>query len=1025
MGPHSSRSSVLALFTLTCWALAASAQETTPPAAPQPPSPPAPGAPPPEAPGAPGAAEPAPASQAAPSSEEAKKAYGEEVVVTGTRVRRKDLTTPAPVTVIGRDQIEASGKVSIGEFLQLLPEQGNAPNFQLNNGGATYGADGATRVNLRSLGVNRTLVLVNGRRFVASGLGADASVDLNTIPAAAVERVEILKDGASAVYGSDAIAGVVNVITRTRYDTTEASAQYGISGHGDAQTFDGHLTTGRSGQAGNFLFSLGFFDQKDSWLRDRSWSSHALTYDYTTKSTISGGSYRTPQGSIGLPSDANGNELPACAANALCHGLVTSDPTWTNDAFIRDPSSPLGWRLMTNADTYNYAADNYLTLPARRVQLYSAGDTRFEPARVFYEVSYVQNGTQENAAPMPLNPGDYTLPGTSTPISVSANSMYNPFGVDLPFAGRRLVEFGNRTYRQDLATFRVVTGVDGTLPGDVGLLSGWYWEGFLNYGQTNGTFTTNGAIRNSRIADAVGPSMMVGGVPRCVSTPNDPTTVIPGCVPLNLFGGPNNGSIDPSQIGYLGFEGTSRAYDGLFAVGVNLTGDLVKLTADRPMSLAVGYEFRREAGSQIADPIAASGDSADFNFTSTSGSFQVNEVYGELSIPLLTDAPGAKDLEASVAGRYVNYNTFGGNFSYKLGARYTPIPDATLRGTFSTAFRAPAINELYLGQQETAPIASDPCNFNPATAPPALVAQCAATGVGGGGSGDQSNQVLARTGGNPDLKPETARIYTVGVVLEPRAVANLSVTVDYYDIRVDDIIGYLGVPTILAACYPAASGSSAAPAYCDLVHRATTGRILYVSDVKQNVGQLRTSGIDLSARYGWPTSIGRLGFSFDGSWLGRFDSSQTIAGATQTIHGRGNYDLSGRGFGGALPDYKFNVGASWALAGFSVGALGRVVGSFKECGAFDTTTGHYISTGGLCYADPAAPSRQVGTNATLDLNGAWTRKSSAGRTTVQVGLSNVFDKAPQYVYSAALANSDPTVYDYLGRYFYMRVQQAF
>src|SRR5512138_3028677 len=244
--------SVIVLFSAVCMTPPAWAQ-------PQDASPPAPAEPPPAvppAPGAPATAQPAPGEAAPGSDEGGRKSYGEEVVVTGSRVRRKDLNTPAPVAVIGRAQIEASGKISVGEFLQMLPEQGNAPNFQLNNGGATYGADGATRVNLRSLGVNRTLVLVNGRRFVPSGLGADATVDLNTIPTAAVERIEILKDGASAVYGSDAVAGVVNVITRTTYSGTEASAQYGISGHSDAQTFDGHLTTGRSGQAGNFLFSV-------------------------------------------------------------------------------------------------------------------------------------------------------------------------------------------------------------------------------------------------------------------------------------------------------------------------------------------------------------------------------------------------------------------------------------------------------------------------------------------------------------------------------------------------------------------------------------------------------------------------------------------------------------------------------------------------------------------------------------------------------------------------------------------------
>src|SRR5882724_11112595 len=213
----------------------------------------------------------------APPGEE-RRSITEEVIVTGSRIRRKDLTTPAPVTVVTREQFESSGRMTIGDFLQTMPEQGNAPNFQLNTGGINYGADGATRINLRSLGVARTLVLINGRRVVPGGLGASSGVDLNTIPTEAVDRVEVLKDGASAVYGSDAIAGVVNVITRQRYNGTELGAQYGSSQRADAQTFDAHVTTGTAGDIAGAMFSVRYFNQQDSWLRDRNWSKQAFDF---------------------------------------------------------------------------------------------------------------------------------------------------------------------------------------------------------------------------------------------------------------------------------------------------------------------------------------------------------------------------------------------------------------------------------------------------------------------------------------------------------------------------------------------------------------------------------------------------------------------------------------------------------------------------------------------------------------------------------------------------------------------------
>ncbi|HUJ27508.1 MAG TPA: TonB-dependent receptor plug domain-containing protein, partial [Myxococcales bacterium] len=602
----------------------------------------------------------APPTPAPASATGGKKSAEEEIVVTGSRIRRKDLTTPAPVTVVTREQFEQSGKATIGDFLQSMPEQGNAPNFQLNTGGINYGADGATRINLRSLGVQRTLVLINGRRVVPAGLGASAAVDLNTIPTEAVDHVEILKDGGSAVYGSDAVAGVVNIITRRSYNGTQVGADYGISQRGDAQTFDAHVTSGFSDEAKSAMFSVRYFNQKDSWLRDRDWSQQALDNDYTGGGPGFSGSSRVPQGALRIPEDPNNLGHPDCRGNAFCIQM-TSQLGWSpTQRYIRNSSSGDGSVCTTIAgqqdcfrnfntpaadnggsgnDFYNYAAENYLTIPTTSLQAFSSGDVKWSAVRGYYEASYVQRNTTQNAAPMPLNPGDYNN------IVYSANSIYNPFGTDLSFLGRRLVEFGDRTYSEELGTFRVVTGLDGTLPEQFGPLHGWYWDANMNYGKTSGTFITGGSFRNSRVQSATGPSMIdpATGQPVCVSTPGDIKTVIDGCTPLNLLGGP--GSIAPSQQDYLGFSGTSRAFDALFSVGVNATGDLFTIAADRPASLAIGYEFRRQSGAQVADPIVQSGDSADFNFKSTNGFFTVHEAYAELSLPLLANIPGVEALE--------------------------------------------------------------------------------------------------------------------------------------------------------------------------------------------------------------------------------------------------------------------------------------------------------------------------------------------------------------------------------------------
>ncbi|MCA1829462.1 MAG: TonB-dependent receptor [Myxococcales bacterium] len=982
----------------------------------QQPTPPAPG----ENPPLPAENPPPPVATSAPPAD-ARPSLQEEVVVTGSRIRRKDLTTPAPVTVVSRQQIEVSGKATIGDYLQTMPEQGNAPNFQVNTGGINYGADASTRINLRSLGVQRTLVLINGRRVVPGGLGADAAVDLNTIPTEAVERVEVLKDGASAIYGSDAIAGVVNIITRRNYNGTDVGAQYGLSGHADAQTFDAHITTGHSDDFLSTVFSVRYMNQGDSWLRDRPWSQQALDYDYTGGGAAFSGSSRTPQGTLRIPEDPNVTGKPECNGNALCLKMV-ADGWKPGKRWIRDPSGPycgpngVGtiecFRIFntaapanggTGVDFYNFAAENYLTIPSTTVQAFSSGDVKFPVARGYYEASYTQRSATQNAAPMPLNPGDYAN------IVYSKDSLYNPFGVDLSFLGRRLVEFGHRTYSEDQGTFRVVTGLDGTLAPAFGPLQGWFWDASLNYGRTAGTFTTGGSFRNSRVANAVGPSMLdASGKPVCVSKPGDLTTVIPDCVPLNLLGGP--GSIGSEQANYLAFTGTSRAFDELFTVGANFGGDLFMLAADRPASLALGYEFRRQSGAQIADPIVQAGDSADFNFKSTQGHFYANEAYAELSLPILANIRGAEALEASAALRYVNYSTFGGNTTYKFGARWTPILDFTVRGTYSTAFRAPSISELYLGGNETDPAATDPCQ-DLSVVSAATSAQCTATGVKGSGSGDTGLQELVRQSGNPGLKAETATSWSAGIVVQPQALRGLSVTVDYFDIAIDNAIGTYGAPYILSGCYAGFD-----PQFCNLIVRNNSGAIQYINDFYTNTGKKSTAGIDFAIKYLLPTSAGRFAFGFEGNWLAYFDSQVT---GFPTVHGKGNFDL------GAMPAFKSNIGVEWSMGRAVAGAIGHYVSPFHECSnAADPTT----AQGGLCeFVDGTTNSstRLVSSFFQLDIHAGYSIASKLGTTTFFAGINNVLDKAPPYIYSAPLANSDPLTYDFLGRYVYGRIQHRF
>lgn len=919
----------------------------------------------------------------------------EEVVVTGSRIKRKDLTTPAPVTVMNREAVVASGKVSIGDFLQSMPEQGNAINTSVNNGG-----NGTTRINLRSLGSGRTLVLVNGRRFVGGGDGADSSVDLNSIPTAAIERIEVLKDGASAVYGSDAVAGVVNIITRKRFNGTEATVFAGTSGHSDGQIYDVNFTTGTGSEKGNLLFSAGYYEQKTVWAGDRTWSHDALTLDYTTMETFPGGSSAIPMGRARVNVDD-----PGCVSQT-CIDLRAAGITGTNNLIV-DPAAPGGYRLYSGAtDPYNFQPENYLVTPQKRAMVYATGDANLgNVARAYFEASYVNRKSAQKLAPEPL----FTL---NAGVPISQFSLYNPFGQDIPDARRRLVEFGNRDFTQDISTFRVVTGVDGSFGDWAGPLKGWSWDASYNFGRTQGVNTTNGTLRVPKIGAAIGPSMIdpTSGDPICVATPGDASTAITGCIPLNLLGGV--GSITPAQVAGLGFFGTDLGQTQQEAIQIGVAGEMFKLAADRPVGLAVGYDWRKESGFNKPNPITGSGENSGNNFDATQGQYEVNEGYVELSIPIVNNIDFAQDLELTAAARIFNYSTFGSDNTYKVGARWQPVRDLTLRGTYSTAFRAPTIAALYQGQSENFAQVSDPCGQG-LTVGSGIEAQCLADGgitALGTNNGDDRTQLRSIVGGNPDLTPETAKIFTVGAVIEPRVVPGLSLTVDYYSIDLTNSISSIGEGTILANCY----SGTANRAYCDKITRDPgTGQIINIDNLNANIGGDKTAGIDVALRYTLPTDMaGQFRFGVDSTFLQYFDT--TLADGT-VIKNAGNYDQSL-----AMPKFKANASVAWNMGAMGAGLSGRYIGSFKECANSDGLSG----ADGLCYVDSTL-SRNVETYVTIDGYFTYSLNSTAGKTSITVGGQNLLDRNPAKVYNGFLASSDPSTYDFMGRYVYARLTQAF
>ncbi|MGA9522930.1 MAG: TonB-dependent receptor [Myxococcaceae bacterium] len=905
----------------------------------------------------------------------------EETVVTGSRLPGLEVGKAAPVTVVSREDITTAGRTSIGDILQRLPEQMGGINTQFNNGG-----EGSTRMDLRAFGTQRTLVLLNGRRMVAGGTGADSSVDLNTIPSSAIERVEILKDGASAIYGSDAVTGVVNIITRKDYEGTEVNGFTGLSQRGDGLVYDLNFTTGRATERGSVMFSANFYRQNDVWSDKRDFSRFdygVAGFDWLTNRKYTGGSSATPDGFFSVPLDPT-TEMPV-PGNASWEALKAANPDASFYTVENGQFRPFRLSGVTEAggDFYNYQPDNYLVTPSQRFSLFSTGSLRMgSTSQGYFEALYTHRESAQLLAPEPLfvvNEG----------LIVSAQNHHNPFGVDFDDVRRRLVEFGNRAFNQEIDTFRLVAGVRGEFTPK------WNWDVNVNYGRTQGVETKAGMLQRSKLAAALGPSFVdADGIARC----GTPGAVVADCVPLNLFGGV--GSITPEMRDYLTYRGTARGFNQQVIATASTAVELFKiLNAASPVGLAAGYEHRREAGANVPDPLTAQGDTTGNKIAITEGSYYVNEGYLELNVPILgrfgQQAPGNL-WELSAAARAVNYSTFGSNLSYKFGTRISPVPDVTLRGTFSTAFRAPSVGELYLGALDSFESAKDPCSEREQGTP--TDAQCDREGVPDGYS-DPSSQQRTRWGGNPNLKPETSTAFTIGTAIQPRWVKDLVLTVDYYNLSVKDAIQSLGTTVILSNCYN--NGVD-----CDRIHRTATGKISSIDDPLTNVGGDRLAGIDFLVDYSPMTPIGRVGANLNLNWLAF--RNQTLASG-DVIRGKNVYDLEL-----VLPEWKANVGLTWARDALSAGVNLRTLGGIQEC------------EDNACENVENPRRRNVEAYAMADVFvGYQIKHPGTGVTNIGAGVNNVTDVAPPYIVNGFLAASDAAAYDYMGRYFYVRLTHEF
>ncbi len=910
----------------------------------------------------------------------------DKVEVTGSRVRRVDAETASPVFVVDRQSIERSGAVTIGDLIQDIPAiAGAATNPSVNNGGG----DGASTVSLRGLGEDRTLLLLNGRRMVTN--------DINTIPVAMIERIEVLKDGASAIYGSDAIAGVVNFILKKDFDGAQLDFNYGISGESDGERVAGSATLGLSGDRGNMIMSMNYNDQKPVLAIDRDYSAFAL---YLSSGVVSrAGSSSTPRGRYTLPGAlATANGLGSCVGgNGLA--IVTREEG-------RPGTSPSDFRCYVGGETdsFNYqGVGNVQLTPQERYGFAASANYEVvEGINAFLDVHTQNTRSAGIIAPLPFF-SDFDG------ISLSGDSIYNPFGETID--GRyRIMGLGNRSYSYETDMKELTGGLEGSF-GD----SSWTWEGSFTYGKINQENQDAGYIDYARLADALGPSFIQNGVARC----GTPGAVISGCTPINFFNQPDpateEGQAQIAALEALGLPVRDNTDTRMQNFAVVFSGDVYDLPAGT-MSAAVGAEYREQDLEFSPDAIKfinsdpfGCGISSEACADPTQGSTEVTEIYGELYVPLVEGAAFADSLAFTLGTRWSDYDSFGDTTNSKIGFEWRVIEDILIRTTYAEVFRAPTINDLFQGARITNPVYSDPCNGQPLSC----------VGLSGSGTFEQGlGQTNALLGGNPDLDPETGEVFTWGFVYSPSWLEGASMAVDVWDVHLEGTIQTLGTQPILNACFEAGQ-------LCNLFTRnPDTGDVFLVSDLTQNAGITDTNGVDVGFKYVMDSEYGMFRFSLDSTYVDRYDVKVIVAGETiAQQENAGTFLPASKGGLGNYSRWRALGAMAWNLGNFEAQWTQRYVHGF-QVGSF--------SPDGDC-ADNAGRG-VVGNDGCVFTRGATTYHNfqfgysiPTWNTKLQLGIDNAFDKQPPILYqnNSLNGNIDERTHDPVGRFFWFNAQVKF
>ena len=901
----------------------------------------------------------APVALAAESEDEADQPL-EEIVVTGSRIKRSDFTSASPITVVTGQSLLESGFSNLGEALR---NQAVAGTSGFNQSSVLSGG-GSTSVDLRNLGQSRVLVLINGKRVAsfADSL-ANQAVDLSFVPQAMIDRVDILRDGASAAYGADAISGVVNVILKENFEGVEAGVSTGISGEGDAEQYSAEFAIGTTSDRGSMVLGGEYRYSNNLPQVDRDWAFPAISILGAT--TAQHGSFFSPGGvffgATGIfctqPKAFGGDEITDIFPNcpSFAPGQAVSDP---DDVVLNRYDYALGQDIWGQSEVYAFA-----------------GYGVYEVVRGiegFIEVQYSKRQSQFRLDGNPGGPGTVAIPQGWV---VPGTNPHNPYGTG-DFYIRPTSTVGARVSDHESDTLRLAAGLRGDIVAD-NLLDGWNWELSYLYTRVDADLFTNSTWNLAR-ANIISDPNLCASDTICSQVVN----------PSGALDALRPGNWSQDEITYLRQNTIARSEfqtSGWFAMA---TGPVFEVPAGQ-VSAALGFETRTDRGFSKPDPVTEAGESVANQVFTTEGDFTLYEIFGELDVPILVDRPGFESLNFNAQARWSDYSNFGQETVWRVGLNWQVISDLRLRSTMSTAYRAPQVTDLFSAGVTSFDFFSHPCaSGSPDRQSGNNVDQnCLLAGIGPGLS-QLSAQFSVLAGGNPDLEAETADTSTIGLVLTPSFLEGFSMSVDFWDIEVENLITRITSDSVVDNCFAGPVGLTAPE--CDRFNSVVTSAGIGVQGLTNqlvNSDKVSTSGYDLGIHY---ETNGPMDTYITLDLNGTYVKENTFYPGAGAADDRGS-----------IPRIKANVQAQVDWRSFDFTWRTRYIHGMNDP-RFD--------------GNNAFGYDRVKAHREHDIRVAW----NLSQYRVLLGVNDLFDNDPPYVFSSG-TNTDLFLYGAIGRYIFLRV----